>query len=133
MRGFCAAEQRRRSGGAGTGTELHRQILEASLPLVTELGWSVEALAAGAESLGLPDVAHGMFPHGGVELVHHFYAACNIQLVAEMAERRDNEQTSDSPAPLGTQAFIRWAVERRLRMVAPYLARWPEALALLRT
>ena len=36
-----------------------------------------------------------------------------------------------SSARLGSQAFIRWSVERRLRMVTPYLSRWPEALGLL--
>jgi len=116
-----------------TETELRGRILEASLSLVGEHGWSTETLTAGAESLGLPGVAHGLFPRGGVQLVDYFYTSCNARLAAEMAERRAAEHESDNRpgARLGSQAFIRWAVEQRLRMLTPYLEQWPEALALL--
>ena len=38
----------------------------------------------GAESLGYTSISHGLFPKGGVELVHHFYRQCNIRLVAQL-------------------------------------------------
>ena len=53
------------------------------------------AVTSGAESVGLPDVAHGLFPRGGVELVDHFYTECNARLVTEMAEKRAAEQQAD--------------------------------------
>ncbi|KAF0294896.1 Ubiquinone biosynthesis protein COQ9, mitochondrial [Amphibalanus amphitrite] len=115
----------------GAESELRSRVLEAAMTMVPEMGWSTEALAAGAESLGLPDVAHGLFPRGGAELVDHFYTECNARVAEEMAEKRAAEQDADPSSRLGTQAFIRWAVERRLRLVTPYLDRWPEALGLL--
>ena len=39
----------------------------------------------GAKDEGLPPVSHGMFPRGGVELVHHFYAKCNQELAEILA------------------------------------------------
>ena len=49
-----------------------RRILESALDFVPALGWSVESLSEGAKAQGFPGVAHGMFPRGGGELIHHF-------------------------------------------------------------
>ena len=38
----------------------------------------------GAENLGYPGVAHGLFPKGGIELVHHFYRRSNSRLSSEL-------------------------------------------------
>lgn len=41
-------------------------------------------LYPGAESLGYSSVAHGLFPKGGIELVHHFYQQANERLSSEL-------------------------------------------------
>lgn len=61
-------------------------ILNASLPFVIELGWSRDALVKGAESLGYPGVAHGLFPRGGAELVQFFYTDCNQKLATKLKQ-----------------------------------------------
>ena len=40
---------------------------------------------AGAEVEGMPGVAHGLFPRGGVELVFYFYNDCNRRLADQLA------------------------------------------------
>jgi len=62
-------------------------ILQASLQFVPEHGWSPAALTHGAQSLGLPGMAHGMFPRGGGELVDYFEAKCNADLVEFMQQQ----------------------------------------------
>jgi len=44
------------------------------------------SFCVGAESLGYPGIAHGMFPKGGFELVNHFYQQSNMQLASELEE-----------------------------------------------
>lgn len=61
-------------------------ILEASLPFVPELGWSVAAISEGAKSLGLVG-GDEKFPRGGGELVDYFEQQCNQKLVAFMEEQ----------------------------------------------
>jgi len=46
---------------------------------------------------GLPGVAHGLFPRGGVELIFYFYTDCNKQLAEQLAEQV-KQQSEDSPA-----------------------------------
>lgn len=61
--------------------EIKNKILEAALPFVTELGWSKEAISAGARAMGYPGVTHGMFTKGGADLVHYFQKSSNLKLV----------------------------------------------------
>ena len=46
----------------------------------------------GAQVSGMPGVAHGLFPRGGIELVSFFYQACNEQLAEQLAEQKAAEQ-----------------------------------------
>jgi len=32
---------------------------------------------AGAQTVGYPGIAHGLFPRGGAELIQYFYVTCN--------------------------------------------------------
>ncbi|KAK3096695.1 hypothetical protein FSP39_002447 [Pinctada imbricata] len=97
-------------GGEETEEEYHtkERILRASLPFVHQHGWTKNAIAAGAEQEGLPSVAHGMFPRGGVELVFYLLQTMKIK----------------------TGPFIKEAVEMRLRMITPYMDKWPQAMAI---
>lgn len=100
-------------------------ILEASLDYVLELGWSRNALAAGAKSVGLSSAAHGMFPGGGVELVHFFNSSSNRELERLLKEESIQEERKD------LRTYLEDALESRLRMTLPYISRWPEAMALM--
>uniref|UniRef100_A0A0A9XBS2 Ubiquinone biosynthesis protein n=1 Tax=Lygus hesperus TaxID=30085 RepID=A0A0A9XBS2_LYGHE len=106
---------------------IRQQILETSLTYVNLHGWSKESICAGAESIGYPGVIHGMFPRGGVELVEYFYKVSNKALVQKMAE--EVQKCPDEKR--STKAFMTKAIEDRLRMVIPYIDRWPEALGMM--
>ncbi|XP_069940025.1 ubiquinone biosynthesis protein COQ9, mitochondrial isoform X3 [Cherax quadricarinatus] len=113
----------------GTEEQLKHQILEAALPFVHSRGWSQDAIAQGAESLGYSSMAHGMFPSGGVDLVNHFYAQCNTRL-HESLKTTVNEMEKNPQLKKGTTTFIADAIEERLRMNIEFIDSWAEALAL---
>ncbi|XP_052232393.1 ubiquinone biosynthesis protein COQ9, mitochondrial-like isoform X8 [Dreissena polymorpha] len=122
------------SDGEEMEYETRLRILRSSMAFVHQHGWTVDTLAAGAEVEGLPGVAHGLFPRGGVELIYHFYTDCNKQLAMQLAERvareKESEQTN-TPGKSKITPFIRDAVEARLRMIIPYIDRWPQAMGIL--
>ncbi|XP_046659487.1 ubiquinone biosynthesis protein COQ9, mitochondrial-like isoform X2 [Homalodisca vitripennis] len=107
---------------------IKQKILQASLPFVIQYGWSKNAISAGASTLGYPGVIHGMFPQGGADLVNHFYATCNQELATQLKLAAESTDKTSTKEP---QVFVRDAVETRLRMITPYLAQWPQALALM--
>lgn len=116
--------------------KIRSEILESALKFVPTKGWSQEAIANGAESINYPGVAHGLFPNGAIELIHHFYAKCNRQLI-EQLEREFDEQTgktdesgkaTERPSP---RDFAIRAIRLRLEMIIPYKDTWPQALAIM--
>ncbi|XP_014243082.1 ubiquinone biosynthesis protein COQ9, mitochondrial-like isoform X2 [Cimex lectularius] len=104
------------------------QILDSSLQFVHFHGWSRNAITAGAESLGYPGVTHGFFPKGGIELVEHFYKTSN-SLLFESLDLKYAELPKEKKT--ATRELMAEAVEERLRMIIPYIDKWPEALALM--
>lgn len=109
--------------------EIRSKIMDASLPFVSNYGWSRETISKGAESIGYPGVVHGMFPNGGIELVHYFYLRCNQQLIEQLKSKLDSNSNSNknhNPAEFATRA-----VQLRLQMIEPYIAHWPQALGLM--
>lgn len=113
-----------------TEEQLQARILTAALEFVPLHGWSMEAIAAGAESLGLSSASTGMFEKGSGDLVLHFIAQCNAQLTEILAEQHNQVQLGQAE-PKKTADFIRDAVETRLRMYVPYIETWPQAMSLL--
>lgn len=105
------------------------QILNASLPFVSTHGWTREAISKGAESQGFPGVAHGMFPSGGVELIHHFYQQCNQRLVQQLRDNIAAAAKDEKPQPI--VEFVTNALRSRLQMIEPYQAHWPQALGIM--
>ncbi|XP_063882834.1 ubiquinone biosynthesis protein COQ9, mitochondrial-like isoform X2 [Scylla paramamosain] len=109
--------------------QLKEEILQASLPFVHTHGWSQDAIAQGAETLGYSSMVHGMFPGGGVDLVNYFYGQCNSKLdgslKAAIKAAEENQELRK-----GTTTFIAAAVEERLRMNIEYHDSWHWALAL---
>lgn len=105
-------------------------ILKAALEFVPEYGWSTKALATGAEKAGFPSTTHGMFHRGGADLVHYFVKTSNEALVERLAS--DAKLAAKEPErKKGTGRIIRDAVELRLRMIIPYVGKWPQAMALM--
>jgi ubiquinone biosynthesis protein COQ9 len=114
---FAAAADQESTGG-----DPRTQILEAALEHVNTRGWSVEAIAAGAQTCGFPSVSHGMFPRGAVELVDFFMLKGNGHLSDRLFDISD-----PSMDEIGK---IRAAIKERLLYITPYVQRWPEAMAL---
>ncbi|XP_059191404.1 ubiquinone biosynthesis protein COQ9, mitochondrial [Centropristis striata] len=113
-----------------TEEQLQAQILTAALEFVPQHGWSVEAISAAAEMLGLSSASSGMFNNGAGDLVLHFITQCNSQLTEILAEQHNQVQLGQAE-PKKTADFIRDAVETRLRMYIPYIDTWPQAMSIL--
>lgn len=100
--------------------KIKEKILRASLPFVHEHGWTKHAISegskwqtdncpdlpimywcdsqnnancnfAGAQTIGYPGTAHGLFPRGGAELIQYFYVTCNQELA--VALKKETEAT----------------------------------------
>lgn len=113
-----------------TEEQLQARILTAALEFVPLHGWSMEAIAAGAETIGLSTATTGMFYNGAGDLVHHFIAQCNAQLTEILAEQHNQVQLGNAEQKK-TADFLRDAVETRLRMLSPYIETWPQAMSIL--
>ncbi|KAG7281547.1 hypothetical protein CRUP_007581 [Coryphaenoides rupestris] len=113
-----------------TEEQLQARILTAALEFVPLYGWSTESIAAGAETIGLSSASTGMFDNGAGELVLHFIVQCNSQLTENLAEQHNQVQLGQAEKKK-TAAFLRDAVETRLRMHIPYIESWPQAMSIL--
>ena len=119
------------NGNTSTGGEdeaLKLRILDNALQYVPQFGWTVEALAAGAEDEGLPPVAHGLISRGPVELVEHFSSISTAHAVSEAREHFDEAHKAEQH--LGMTDKIKFATRKRLEMIAPHTDSWPQAMAL---
>lgn len=107
--------------------DIRNKILAASLPYVLELGWSKECLSRGAEQVGYPGIAHGMFTKGAGDLVHYFNTSSNSKLVEILKERqKELEHQHVTPGK-----FVEFAIQERLKILVPYVNRWPQAIAIM--
>ncbi|XP_033944072.1 ubiquinone biosynthesis protein COQ9, mitochondrial [Pseudochaenichthys georgianus] len=113
-----------------TEEQLQARILTAALEFIPLHGWTVEAIAAGAEMLGLSSASTGMFYNGAGDLVLHFVSQCNSQLTDILAEQHNQIQLGQAE-PKKPAEFLRDAVETRLRMYIPYIETWPQAMSIL--
>ncbi|NWY07474.1 COQ9 protein, partial [Nothoprocta ornata] len=110
--------------------QLQHRILAAALDFVPEHGWTAEAIAEGAKTLGLSAAAAGMFRSDGSELVLHFVSQCNTKL-AELLEQEQKLVQLGETQKKTTDQFLRDALEARLRMLIPYIEKWPQAVSIL--
>ncbi|XP_066256464.1 ubiquinone biosynthesis protein COQ9, mitochondrial-like isoform X2 [Euwallacea similis] len=107
--------------------DIKNKILAASLPYVLELGWSKECLVRGAERVGYPGIAYGMFTHGAGDLVHYFNTSSNSKL-KEILQQLQNEF---SQKPVAPEKFVELAIQERLKLLVPYIHKWPQAIAIM--
>ncbi|GAB1293496.1 Ubiquinone biosynthesis protein COQ9, mitochondrial [Apodemus speciosus] len=110
--------------------QLQHRILTAALEFVPAHGWTAEAIAEGAQSLGLSSAAASMFGSDGSELILHFVTQCNARLNHVLEEEQKLVQLGQAEKRK-TDQFLRDAVETRLRMLIPYIEHWPRALSIL--
>lgn len=97
-------------------------VLRACLHLVREGGWSREVLAKGTKEAGFEGKEGEMFPNGPGDLVNLFDQQCNERLYQYMEKLSGTDYEGSK--------VIRPSVEHRLRMLAPYIEKWPQAMAL---
>ncbi len=92
---------------------LRRELLLASLPHVSEYGWSLGALIAGAQGSGLPESdALRLFPGEGDEFLERFEEWADSEMES-MLESMDLES-------IRVRDRIATAVDVRLRILVPY-------------
>jgi len=101
---------------SGAGGDLQRRILEAAVPHVPALGWSEDALAAGAKDAGLSAAAHGQVADGAVALVAFVADRCADELRAEVDARAAELAALDG----GWRARLAVAVDARVRLSLPF-------------
>ncbi|XP_048371196.1 ubiquinone biosynthesis protein COQ9, mitochondrial [Sphaerodactylus townsendi] len=118
------------SEGYESEEQLQNQILKAALEFVPTHGWTADAVAEGAKSLGLSVAAAGLFQNDGSELVLHFVSQCNSQL-SELLEEQHKMVQLGQAEKKKTDQFLKDAVEARLRMLIPYIEKWPQAISIL--
>jgi len=107
---------------------IRTKILSSSLQFVPAYGWTREAVEAGTETLGYPTVTAGVVKDAGIQLIHHHVASANAALAVSMKTEAAAEAEPGKPVRVGP--FIRRNVEKRLRMNAPYLSRWSDAIVI---
>ncbi|KAG5893788.1 hypothetical protein JTB14_005453 [Gonioctena quinquepunctata] len=113
--------------GKSYDDDIKNKILAASLPFVPELGWSKDAISKGAQCAGYPGVSHGMFSRGGAELLHFFQTSSNSKLVETLKKLQDENKEH----PILPGHFAEKAIQARLKMMAPYIKKWPQAIAIM--
>ncbi|KAJ3093208.1 hypothetical protein HK102_000009 [Quaeritorhiza haematococci] len=106
-----------------SSSEAVQRLLDASLCYVPTHGWTTQALEEGAKSIGYPSVAHGIASRGGIELVEYSVRKCTREMRKEMLSR--------DLTGMRKRDIVREACVVRLNMLAPYIKKWPEALALM--
>uniref|UniRef100_A0A8B9KIJ5 Ubiquinone biosynthesis protein n=1 Tax=Astyanax mexicanus TaxID=7994 RepID=A0A8B9KIJ5_ASTMX len=84
-----------------TEEQLQARILTAALEFVPQHGWTVDAIAAGAETLGLSAASAGMFDNGAGDLVLHFVGQCNAELADILAEQHNEVQLGQMCVRMG--------------------------------
>uniref|UniRef100_A0A0X3QB85 Ubiquinone biosynthesis protein n=1 Tax=Schistocephalus solidus TaxID=70667 RepID=A0A0X3QB85_SCHSO len=130
---------------------LCEKALDAAIQFVPQYGWTREALEAACSAENLPPGLHSLaMPRGGIDLVTHFYECQNHLLAEELARWRAEEPESatsssrtvapnsfgfKAPPPFATKAetdaFLRRAIQYRLRSIEKVLPYWPQAMGLL--
>ncbi|KAK8602388.1 hypothetical protein V6N13_057980 [Hibiscus sabdariffa] len=99
------------------------RVLQASLRHVIRLGWSEEAMIAGAKEVGISPSIVGSFPRKEAALVEFFMDDCLQRLI----DRIDSGEELQNLTP--SQCIYK-LVRIRLEMQAPYISKWPQALSI---
>eukprot|EP00976_Prorocentrum_cordatum_P112778 1195590-Prorocentrum_minimum.AAC.2 len=102
---------------------LHPLVVVVAVP-PGALGWSADALRAGAKDIELSTASLGLVKRGEVELLEFFEEQCRAKLAKQLSEQ------SDLMVDMHVREKLATAVRLRLEMTIPYLSHWPQALTL---
>ncbi|KAJ6913857.1 hypothetical protein NC651_016185 [Populus alba x Populus x berolinensis] len=103
--------------------EQQARVLEASLRHVLRLGWSEEAMIAGARDVGVSPSIVGSFPRKEAALVEFFMDDCLQKLI----DRIDSGEGLQNLVP---SERISKLLKIRLEMQSPYISKWPQVLSI---
>ncbi|XP_004508011.1 uncharacterized protein [Cicer arietinum] len=104
--------------------EEHTRLLQVSLTHVIKMGWTEEALIAGAKDVGLSPSIVGSLSRKEAALVEFFMDDCLQRLI----DRIDSER--ESLKNLTPSDCISKLIRFRLEMQGPYISTWPQALSI---
>ncbi|XVE53956.1 hypothetical protein DITRI_Ditri03aG0043800 [Diplodiscus trichospermus] len=99
------------------------RVLQASLRHVIRLGWSEDAMIAGAKEVGVSPSIVGSFPRKEAALVEFFMDDCLQRLIDRIGSEEELQYLIPSQR-------ISKLVRIRLEMQAPYISKWPQALSI---
>ena len=105
-------EQEQHTTESSSDDSTKNKILETALDFVHVHGWTTQSLAEAARAHGLPGIAHGMFPRGGGDLVHHFVRECNSQLAESLEVESREEEEEDGKRFVGKVILMTQILER---------------------
>ncbi|CAN0901206.1 Ubiquinone biosynthesis protein COQ9, mitochondrial [Linum grandiflorum] len=117
------AQRHRRESPKVEHQEEQARLLQASLRHVLRLGWSEDALMAGARDVGVSPSIVGSFPRRDAALVEYFMDDCLEKLI-------DRIETATELNNLSPSERISKLIRIRLEMQAPYISKWPQALSI---
>ncbi|KAJ6993545.1 hypothetical protein NC653_016625 [Populus alba x Populus x berolinensis] len=103
--------------------EQQARVLEASLHHVLRLGWSEEAMIAGARDVGVSPSIVGSFPRKEAALVEFFMDECLQKLI----DRIDSGEGLQNLVPSDRISKL---LKIRLEMQSPYISKWPQVLSI---
>ncbi|OQV23543.1 putative Ubiquinone biosynthesis protein COQ9-B, mitochondrial [Hypsibius exemplaris] len=105
-------------------------ICSAALHHVKTLGWTRDALVAGAKASGYPSVLHGLFSNGGLDLIVHCYDDFNLAFRHQLTTA---ERSGTIPSDLSVRERITYGIKTRLEYNKPFLSpesdAWKSAVA----
>ncbi|URE24154.1 hypothetical protein MUK42_15808 [Musa troglodytarum] len=113
----------RTTDGAGRYEEEQARVLRAALPHVVRMGWSESAMIAGARDVGVSPAIVGSIPRKEAALVEFFMDDCLQKLI-------DKVESGDELKDLILSNRLGKLIRIRLKMQAPYISKWPQALSI---
>jgi len=110
------------SPSSSTSNDPRDSILDAALKHISDEGFTLNAISAGAQDIGLRALSAGAFPRGAVELAWHVMKKGNLAM-SETMQKADLES-------LSVNERVKLGIKTRLLYQAPMLRSWPQAMAL---
>ncbi|XP_068648539.1 uncharacterized protein [Aristolochia californica] len=118
------SDRQKRNAKGGDYENEQARLLQAALRHVLKLGWTEEALIAGARDIGVSPAIVGSFPRKEAILVEYFMDECLQRLI-------DKVDSGDLPLTnLILSDRLAKLIRVRLEMQAPYISKWPQALSI---
>uniref|UniRef100_H3AHD3 Ubiquinone biosynthesis protein n=1 Tax=Latimeria chalumnae TaxID=7897 RepID=H3AHD3_LATCH len=112
--------------------QLQTRILAAALEFVPKYGWTEEAIAEGAKVQEALKEYNNFFLRSGCFVFSHGYTSCMCKLCVRVVLQQQQKKTQNNRIKKKkTDQFLKDVVEARLRMLIPYLEKWPQAMGIL--